>query len=150
MPAVQAWYRRNPRRSPIGLLALVLGIVSAAGFVRLVIPQVLSSRLLENSDRLVLWAIVGSGVAILLSLVSLAIEPATVPAALALLILIVAENLLFPMVLFWTPMLLGNWSWLLPIGWVLAFLAAFSLALFRGFRAVLNPAVTPPELSAKL
>ncbi len=133
MPAVQAWYRRDPRSSPIGLVGLVLSIVSAAAFLRMVVPQLLSSRLLDTPDRIAVWAMAGSGIATLMCVLSLAIEPATLPACVGLAVMLAAENLLFPMVLFWTPMLLGNWSWLLAVGWVLGFLVALTLATFRVF-----------------
>ncbi len=146
MAVRQAWYRRDPRSSPIGLVALVLSIVSAGAFLRMVVRQLFSSRLLETPDRVSYFAIVGSGFALLACILSLAIEAAKLPALVGLLILMVGENLMFPMVVFWTPMLLGNWSWLLGIGWGLGLLIALGLLVFRVARvlfAAALPQATP-------
>ena len=72
--------------------------------------------------------ILGSGVAILLSLVSLALERAPLPALLALFLLVVVENALFVMMSIWT-LMLARWGLGLLYGVALA--AAFVLVVVR-------------------
>src|SRR5438128_481827 len=113
-PPSTAWYRRDPRSSPIGIGALLLSIVGSCTYIAGValpiandtIVAVLDSRT-HNAEIMI--TILGSGVAILLSLVSLALERAPLPALLALFLLVVVENALFVMMSIWT-LMLARWG----------------------------------------
>jgi hypothetical protein len=133
---VTAWYRRDPRSSPIGVGALLLSVVGSSTYiagvalpiVRGTIAAVLDDRT-HNAD--VMISIISSGVSILLSLLSLAFERAPAPALLALLLLVVVENVLFIMMPIWTWMVA---QWGLGLLYSIALAAAFVLALRRVVR----------------
>ena len=129
-PDIGVWCKRDPRSSPLGLSALVLSIAGSTGYIAGVARPLGNSTLdvvldsgLHNAE--ILTAIVGSGMAILLSLFSLALEKALLPALFALFLLLIVENSLFPI---WT-LMLGRWGLGLVYG--LALIVAFVLLMTR-------------------
>jgi len=87
--AIEPWCRRDPRSSPIGISALVLSIVACLAYIAGVARPIANGTLATVLDSgphntEILIAVLGSGIAILLSLLSLALEQALLPALLAL------------------------------------------------------------------
>jgi hypothetical protein len=124
------WYRRDPRFSPIGIIALVLSIVASYGYevnVARPIANGTIAAILDASSHnaAVLFGIVASGVAVLLALFSLSLEHAPAPTGLALVLLIV-ENFLFPMMPIWT-LMVSRWGLgvLYGAAWILALVLLF-------------------------
>ena len=131
-----AWYRRDPRSSPIGIGALVLSVVGSTTYIAGVAIPIARGTIvvvLDNASHNaeVMISIISSGASILLSLLSLAFERAPAPALLALLLLVVVENALFIMMPIWTWMVA---QWGLGLLYSIALAGAFILALMRGVR----------------
>jgi hypothetical protein len=132
-PSPTAWYGLNLRFSPIGLTALLLSLVGSSAYVAGValpiakgtIVAVLDSRT-HNTEIMI--TILASGMAILLSLVSFGLESAPLPSLIAFCLLIVVENVLFPMMPIWTLMLA---PWELSLLYGFAFAAAVVLIAVR-------------------
>jgi hypothetical protein len=127
------WYRRDPRSSPLGISALVVSIAASSGFIAGVARPIANGTLASVLDSgphnaEILIAVLGSGIAILLGLFSLALEQAVLPALLAFFVLLVVENSLFPMMPIWT-LMLGRWGLGLVYGCGLT--AAFVLVMIR-------------------
>ncbi len=132
-PGSKRWYRRDPRSSPIGLVALAIGILGCGAYVAgvaLPIARGTIAGILDSSahNAEVMIAIVASGVAVLLSILSLALERAPLPSLLCLFLLVAIENVLFPMMPIWTLMVA---PWELGLLYALAFLAALVLVIIR-------------------
>jgi hypothetical protein len=72
------------------------------------------------------FGIVASGVAVLLALFSLSLEHAPAPAVLALVLLMIVENFLFPMMPIWT-LMVSRWGLgvLYGAAWILALVLLF-------------------------
>jgi hypothetical protein len=127
------WYRRDPRSSPLGISALALSIVASSWYIAGVSRPIANGTLgvvLDSAahNAEILIAVLGSGIAILLSLLSLALEQALLPALLALFVLLIVENSLFPMMPIWT-LMLARWGLGLVYG--LALITASVLLILR-------------------
>lgn len=127
------WYRRDPRSSPVGLLALVLGVIGSSTYLAGVALPIANGTIVSLLDSRthnweIMTTILASGAAILLSTISLALERAPLPSLLCLCLLVAIENVLFPMMPIWTLMLA---PWELGLLYAIAFATAAMLAIIR-------------------
>jgi hypothetical protein len=78
------------------------------------------------------WVMVpGSGIALLLALLSFGLERRIASAVISLCVLAVTENVVFAAMPFWTLMLLGGWSAWAALAYIVAFVAAIVLIVRR-------------------
>jgi len=132
-PSAGVWYRRNPRSSPIGLMALLLSIVGSSTYIAGVALPIANGTIVATLDSRthnteVMTTIFVSGTAVLLSVISLAWERAPLPSLVSLCLLLAVENVLFPMMPIWTLMLA---PWELGLLYVLALVTALVLLAIR-------------------
>jgi hypothetical protein len=120
------------RKAPFGLISLLTACVAGGFYAAVVLLPLLSSGRqwthLADDDQ-IFWIIIGSGAAMLVALLSLGMERRIWRAVAALSVLLVTENLVFPMMPIWTPMLLAGRS-----GWM-AFLYVLSMVIALGLIA---------------
>jgi len=140
------FYVRQPRinanlmqRAPFGFISLLSACVAGGFYAAVVLLPLLSrgrqtTRLVNDGQGY--WIIIGSGLALLVALLSLGMERRMWPAAAALGVLLVTENLVFPMMPIWTPMLLAGRSGWLAFLYVLSMVIALGLIVRRMFGSV--------------
>jgi hypothetical protein len=92
-----------PWASSVGARHRFFGVSSVAygvGDLPLIVSMITKRKIELNNptDAAIVPAIVGSGIAILLSLISIAVEKAQLPGLLSLCLLAAVENLFFPMI----------------------------------------------------
>jgi hypothetical protein len=124
---------RDPRSSPIGIGAFLLSLAgSYAYFVSVARPVANGTiaNLLDNPahNAEIMVTILASGAAILLSVLSLALERAALPSLLSLLLLVAVEKELFPMMPIWTIMVA---RWGLGLLYAAGLIVAFFLLVRR-------------------
>ncbi len=130
MRVSSAIVRELLRENPLGCLAMAAALISGSTCLATVLlPTILLSGeqlAARTNDGPSFWiTVIGSGVVFPLTLLSVAVEKRAWPAVAAIIFLFASENVLFPVMPFWTVMLLGGLS-----GWaVFLYLTAMIIAL---------------------
>jgi len=121
---------RNWSKSPIGLTGLALSVLSAIAYTRFVMEVAYSRPEGASSDAGVFVSMIGSGVSILLCLLSIGLEEVVFPGIIGLGLLVIVENWLLLTMIISTFTLALRWPYV-AIGYALAMLVAFYLTLLR-------------------
>ena len=124
MKVSASYFRELVRENPLGCLTLLTALVSGSTCVAIVLlPSILLSGdqlAARTSDGPTFWiTVIGSGLVFPLTLLSLAVEKRSWPGVAAIIFLFLSESILFPVMPFWTVMLLGGLS-----GWAALFYVA--------------------------
>jgi hypothetical protein len=117
----------------VGFASLVISAICGFTWLTVLIPVLRHKGdfVAADGDAKMLLVVVGSGIAVLFALLSLGLERPVVPATASLFVLAATENLVFPVLPFWTLALLGAWSAWAAVAYVAALTAAVGLVVRR-------------------
>jgi hypothetical protein len=122
------------QQSLAGSTSLAISTISGVTWLTVVIPILLRGGNIAppgSSDTRGLIVVIGSGIAMLFALLSFGLERRIGPAAGSLCVLAVTENVLLPVMPFWTVMVLGHWSAWAAVAYAGALIAALALIVQR-------------------
>lgn len=125
--------------NPLGCLAMAASLISGSTCLATVlVPSILltgEQLAARSNDGPSFWiTVLGSGIVWPLVLLSVALEKKAWPAVVAIIFLFASENMLFPIMPFWTVMLLGGLSGWAVFLYVTAMLIALVLLVRRAIR----------------
>ena len=124
------------QQNPVGFASLIISLLCGSLYLVTVLIPVLLRRdnllaTVAAADFWIITLVLGSGLALLLALLSFGMERRIGPAVASICVLALTENLVFPGMPFWTVMLLGAWSAWAVVAYIAGFVAALVLIARR-------------------